>query len=64
MEVLGRRLVAALAENSDLLDLAQQVATALEDPTIGNRGDALKAEHKAPGAGHVSPTFDSPPTRA
>ena len=31
MEVLGRRLVTALAESSDLLDVAEQVATALED---------------------------------
>ena len=36
MEVLGRRLVTALAESSDLLDVAEQVATALEDLARGD----------------------------
>ena len=61
VEVLGRRLVAALAERSDLLDVAKQVATALEDLARGDRVDALQAGHQEPGAGHYSPTFEPPP---
>ena len=48
---------------SDLLEVTEQAATALEDLAIGDRGDALQAGHQAPGAGHYSPTFEPPPTR-
>ena len=48
VEVLGRSLATALAESSDLLDVADQVATALENLAKGN---ALQTGHHAPGAG-------------
>ena len=51
MQGLGRRLVTALAESSDLLDVAEQLATALEDLARGDQGDILQAGHHAPGAG-------------
>ena len=57
VEDLGRCLATALAESSDLLDVAEQVATALED--LANR-DALQAGRHAPGAGTYSPTFEPP----
>ena len=60
VKVLGRRLVTALAESSDLLDVAEQVATALEDLAKGDQGDALQTGHQAPGAGSSSPTFEPP----
>ena len=55
MEVLGRILATALAESSDLLDVADQVATALEN--LANR-NAIQTEHHAPKAGTYSPALE------
>ena len=45
----------ALAQNNDILDVAKQVATSLEDLAGGVQGNALQTGHQATGAGSYSP---------
>ena len=53
VDALRQHLVAALAESDDLLEVAEEVVGKLEEQDLGGEklGDALQAEHLAPGAG-------------